>query len=199
MELSISEAGKLLGVHRSTLHEWLTKGWIKKNKKTGLVEIAEIVERLRNMGRIKGRAAGYAYKDAQLSNTGDIAVTLERGVVILAEIFKTLSSEQQTWIRRSIFDRIGDPRLLEQKEEPVDTSQMVLAETQQEQTWNNLLVRGTLKPKVHTSSPAIRAWGKKFKKRVLLEAADLAVPEELLNELSSIIEPSKADPALTLS
>jgi len=191
MELSISEAGKLLGVHRSTLHEWIDKGYIQRNKTTKLIDTDQIVERLRVLGRARGRVAGWAYKETELSTNGDIAVTLERGVVIFSDIFKTLPPRQQGWIRRAIFDKIGDPNLLEQKEVPIRTPKKKPKETRQERVWNNVLVRGTLNPKFKTQSPAVRGLAKKIKKVALLEEANLEVPEELLSEIDSTIEPAK--------
>jgi hypothetical protein len=191
MELSIIEAGKLCKVHRNTLHEWIKKGWIHQNKKNGMVETTEIVERLQVKGRTNGRVAGWAYEDAELSKNADIGITLERGVVILSDVLKPLSPAQQSWIRRTIFARIGDPKLLEQKEVATGTSKRKPRETRQERAWNNVMVRGPLNPKVHIYSQAIRAWAKKFKRVVLLEEAKLDVPEKLLRELDLIIEPPK--------
>jgi len=191
MELSISEAGKLLGVHRSTLHEWIDKGYIQRNKTTKLIDTDQIVERLRVLGRARGRVAGWAYKETELSTNGDIAVTLERGVVIFSDIFKTLPPRQQGWIRRAIFDKIGDPNLLEQKEVPIRTPKKKPKETRPERAWNDVLVRRTLNPKFTIKSPAIRAWAKKLKKILLSEEANLEVSEEMLRELDSIIEPAK--------
>ena len=104
-------------------------------------------------------------------------------------MLRTLSPEERSWVKRAILENIDDPALLERKEEPIPASEMALVETEQEQAWNNLLIRATMKPKVHTHSPSIQSWGEKLKRRALLERSGLAVPKELSDDLASIIEP----------
>ncbi len=188
------EAGILCSVHRATLHRWLKRGWIRKNEETGWVETDQIVDRLKNRRSTKGRAAGGAYRKARLSKVGDIGVTLERAVVILSGIFKTLSPSEQSWFRKEILEKIGDPKLLEHREQSPDTSQIATVETKQEQEWNNVLVRATLTPKVHIMAPDIQAWGEKLKRRALLKVAGIAEPEERPTEPPSIIASSNPTP-----
>jgi hypothetical protein len=190
MGVPIIEAGKLLGVHRATLHRWLKNGLITKDPETGLVELGQIVKKLdeRTGGKkgARGRPAGSAYKGARLSKVGDLGATLERAVVVLSDILGALSPSQREWVKTAIVKRVGDPKLLTKVVLPVEAAEMAIVETQQEQSWNNELVRKTLSAKVNTHAPDILVWGEKMKMRGIYEKAGLPVPQELLTALALI-------------
>ena len=195
-QLSISDAGILFGVHRATLHRWLKRGWIEKDEKTGLITTDQIRDRLTNRRGNKGRAAGWAYKKARLSKVGDPGVTLERAVVLMAGILTSLSKEQRKAVISAVLRSINDPNLLKREEEPITATQLTLMETEQEQTWNNEIIRRTLKPKVHLHAPSVQVWGEKIKRRALLEEAGLPIPDALLADLDASPELS-TPPATT--
>jgi len=168
MLLPIIEAGKFLGVHRATLHRWLKAGLITKDEKTGLVETDSVIKQMGK--RKRGRPVGGAYTKARLSKVGDYGVTLERAIVLLSGILKTLSPAQQTWVKETILARIDDPKLLSLVEQSIPASQEAVVETKSQQVWR-IAFEETVKPKVNVHSPIIQQLGEELKRRELEEEA----------------------------
>jgi len=187
----IKEAANEMGVSRSTLHKAIKDRLLKQDKETKMVDLGDVAELMATRRSAKGRAAGWVHKQKPLSRVLDLGMTLERLVVMLSGVMRALSPAQRSWVKSAILAKIDDPKLIKKTEVPVPVSQMVIEETQQEQLWNNVLVRGTFSPEFLASSPTARGWGPPVKRVRMYEEANLPLPEALRAELESMVAPSK--------
>jgi predicted DNA-binding transcriptional regulator AlpA len=197
MGVTIKEAAEEMGVSRSILYKWIEKGLLHRDEATRMVKIGDVAELVGTRRSAKGRAAGWAHKERARSKVLDLGMMLERSVVLLSGVMRALSPAQRSWVKDAILAKIDDPKLVQKTEVPIPVSLMAIEETQQEQVWNNVLVRGTLSPEVLTSAPDVRAWGPPIKRLGSYEKEGLDLPDDLRADLNSMAAPSKRRVAKT--
>jgi len=172
MKLTLSDAGKLTKVHRSTLDRWIKKKYLKREN--GLVETDEIY------ALMEGRKAGKAYKTVEPSAAGEYGITLERALVVIAGVLKAVPESQHPWLKQRIHAIIDNPKLLAVEPEP---SKEAVSKTEADQpgtfedVWGKVFSPSSISANLDTESAEAKGLGDELKLRTIeYERAVVTLP-----------------------